>query len=664
MTIVASIVASACCITGIVTHVAHNVACSGIVKPDDGRPAMWFAGENNANVVAEIVGADAIATGDRVEICGETSALGFAPGIAAKSIRYLGKGAFGPAEEVRLRDLDWGVKDNERVAMTGVLTSVKPADAKHVRLSVETADGAFAVEAPASFADWPSLIDAELRLEGPAMSLFNVRGEFIGVLLHIESPDGVSVVSPAGDSFARPITPLGSIMPYSPSGPDLHRRHVKGVVTYVREGVCGWLQDGDATLKVYASGTDAKPGDEVEAVGFVSREEGLGRLVSATVRVVGHPGLPEPIRIGWVELGSYPVDTSGKFLNFDGRRVVFDGKLLSCVALSKGVELLVEADQGHCVEVFCDEKIPGLSPGDAAWGPTLSVVGVMELEQVPGVPEGQMPEISSWNIRVASASDIEIFHNDAWASHQIARVFNYIVVGLLALASVAFVVFAVYLVRLRAEHRRQDILVAERKRMAADLHDTLEQHLAGARMMLNSAVKFTPDVPDGVKSAVSSADELLAHAKSEMRARIFDMRSDVLFTLGPEKVIKSIAERIAKSGVVKSHVRLRGLPEHIPEAMFSEIVFIVQEAITNAVKHGHCRNIAITVDPQGEGFALAVANDGEPFDADAVLGPEAGHYGLSGMKERAKRTGINLSFGRSGRWTVVRLVVGSALRRR
>ena len=82
------------------------------------------------------------------------------------------------------------------------------------------------------------------------------------------------------------------------------------------------------------------------------------------------------------------------------------------------------------------------------------------------------------------------------------------------------------------------------------------------------------------------------------------------------------------------------------------------------MKHGRCRNIAITSDPQGEGFVLAVANDGEPFDPDAVLGPEAGHYGLSGMRERAKRTGIDLSFARSGRWTVVRLAVGNAQRRR
>jgi len=664
VTLLPSIIASACCITGSVTHVAHNVACSGIVKPDDGRPAMWFAGENNANIVAEIAGADEIVLGDRVEICGETSALGFAPGIAAKRIRFLGKGVLAPAEEVRLRDLDWGVRDNECVALTGVLTSVKPADANHVRLSVETRDGAFAAETLMSFADWPSLVDAELRLEGPAMSLFNVRGEFIGVLMYIESPEGIRVVSPAGDSFARPLTPLGSIMPYSPSGPDLHRRHVRGVVTYVREGICGWLQDGDATLKVYASNTDAKPGDEVEAVGFVSREEGLGRLVSATVRVVGHPGLPKPIRVGWVEFGSYPVDTNGKFLNFDGRRVVFDAKLLSCVSSSDGVELLVEADQGHRVEVFCDEEIPGLSTGDAAWGPTLSVVGVMELEQVPEVPEGQMPEISCWNVRVASASDIKILHNEAWKSHQVVRLFNYLAAGLLVLAAAAFVVFVVYLVRLRAERRRQDILAAEHKRMAADLHDTLEQHLAGARMMLNSAVTFTPDVPEGVRSAVSSANELLAHAKSEMRARIFDMRSDVLFTQSPEKVIKSISDRIAETGVVKSRVRLRGLPDHLPESLFSEIVFIVQEAITNAVKHGRCRNIAITGDPQGEGFVLAVANDGEPFDADAVLGPEAGHYGLSGMRERAKRTGIDLSFARSGRWTVVRLAVGRARLRR
>ena len=83
---------------------------------------------------------------------------------------------------------------------------------------------------------------------------------------------------------------------------------------------------------------------------------------------------------------------------------------------------------------------------------------------------------------------------------------------------------------------------------------------------------------------------------------------------------------------------------------------MVQEAVSNAVKHGRARRIAIVSDPlPGGGFALSVLNDGAPFDAATALGPETGHFGISGMRARAARSGFALSFARRRGWTEVRL---------
>lgn len=657
MILPALVLAATCCVTGNVTFVAHDRERSGILEPDDGTPAFWFAGENNSEIVSSLVGAESLSPGDRVLIRGERSALGFAPGMVAREIVYLGRGGLRPAPEMRLRDLDWGVMDNACVALCGVLTAVKETDDAYVRLTLATKDGSFAAEAPKSAADWSRLVDATLRLEGSAMSRFNIRSEFIGVMLQVVSADGVEVLSAPDDPFARPLTPLDGVLSYSLAGPDLHRRHVKGVVTYVRPGEFLWLADGTATLKVRTVDTEARVGDEVEAVGFATRQYGLGSLDSASLRVVGHPGVPEAVHVGWVELGSYPVDTAGKFRNFDGRRVSLEGRVLSALEDASGHALVVESEKGHLVNVRIDGRDAGLSPSEISWGPTLRITGVLELEQEKGIPEGQMPAIQGWTLRVGDPSDVVILHNADWAAHAADIGWHRTVLVFAALAALALVGFVVYLIRLRGERRRLGILTAERKRMAADLHDTLEQHLAGARMVLNSAVAFTPDVPANVKAAVANANELLAHAKSEMRARIFDMRSDVLFTQGPEKVIRGIADKIGSSGVVKVRTRLRGLPEHLTEQVFSEMVFITQEALTNAIKHGKAKNIVIAADPQESGFALTVANDGEPFDPSKALGPEAGHYGLSGMRERAKRAGIGLAFEHAGRWMTVRMTV-------
>ena len=51
-------------------------------------------------------------------------------------------------------------------------------------------------------------------------------------------------------------------------------------------------------------------------------------------------------------------------------------------------------------------------------------------------------------------------------------------------------------------------------------------------------------------------------------------------------------------------------------------------------------------------------NDGEPFNVSEALGPETAHFGLAGMRERAVRSGMKISFGTKGRWTGVRIEIG------
>ena len=96
-------------------------------------------------------------------------------------------------------------------------------------------------------------------------------------------------------------------------------------------------------------------------------------------------------------------------------------------------------------------------------------------------------------------------------------------------------------------------------------------------------------------------------------------------------------------------------PDIVGEAK-SDLIAIVQEAVTNAIRHGRARRIAILAGRTGGGrFALSVLNDGAPFDAATALGPETGHFGISGMRARAARSGFALSFARRRDWTEVRL---------
>jgi signal transduction histidine kinase len=179
-------------------------------------------------------------------------------------------------------------------------------------------------------------------------------------------------------------------------------------------------------------------------------------------------------------------------------------------------------------------------------------------------------------------------------------------------------------------------------------------------MLMESSLSIAPDVPPAVEEAVKGAAAVLAHAKSEIRATIFNLRCDEMFDRRPEDVFREMMRHLDR-GKVNARCRLRGMPDHLPGAFFSDLIGIVQEATTNALKHGRAKNIVLVSDPSTgngkRGFVLRVLNDGEPFDAAAALGPEAGHFGLAGMRERAKRNGMRISWETEGRWTSVRVEV-------
>jgi len=205
---------------------------------------------------------------------------------------------------------------------------------------------------------------------------------------------------------------------------------------------------------------------------------------------------------------------------------------------------------------------------------------------------------------------------------------------------------------------RLQAVIAERRRMAADLHDSIEQHLAGARLYLDSMLpEDGSPAPDALKP-VELAREILVSVKREIRDTIWNLRIDELTEKRPKDVLMSLAEKLASTTAVRVETSLKGLPDSLPEGAFSDMLYIVQESVTNAIKHGGATRILIASDalPPGK-FALGIINNGRQFDTRHALGPEAGHYGLSGMRERARRNGFAVAVESNPHVTSVRLEI-------
>lgn len=645
-----------CCVTGVVTYAASWVENSGIVAAVDDLNGcgVWFSGDVNGQVVAKLVGAERLEVGQVVEITGETSRLGFAPGVKADCIAVLGSlSAFPSPEELRLRDFDWGVMDNRRSRISGVLMSATPDSiAGYTRLRLATPDGDFIAHVPDEPERWKDAVDAELTLCGIAMSIFNIRGEFIGLQMEVISSADVKIVKSAPDAFASALVPLSDILPYSAAPHTPHRRRVRGTVTHVSPESLVYLQSEDGALRVRTATHGLSPGDIVEAVGFPRLENGLGLLDSAEVRRISGGERPSTVEVAWRELHAYPINPDGSYKNLDARLVATTARLMAI----DGRNLAVEVD-GVRVRVVMGEDLPDAIVECASANPTLRLTGVLSILQDAGLPEGRVPSISGWRLDVDGVRDVALLPSKELSHFRMMRNIQYVVVALGGIVAVLAVFLLVRFIRSQNTYRRLDILTQERKRMAGDLHDTIEQNLVAVKMLLSTSVSLSPETPEGVKEAVRAASEMLMSTKAEIRETIFNLRNDELFRRSSPEVIRSLAKRLSGGGLVKVRTMLRGLPESLPKAVFSDVIFIVQEAVTNALKHGRAKTVAIVTDPAVDGFVLRVVNDGAPFDPATALGPETGHFGLSGMAERARRNGIRFSIGVENGKTAVRLEV-------
>jgi signal transduction histidine kinase len=247
-------------------------------------------------------------------------------------------------------------------------------------------------------------------------------------------------------------------------------------------------------------------------------------------------------------------------------------------------------------------------------------------------------------INVSDSADIALMPDLSYLAAKRDRRVMFAAGAFVALLALGLVIFAVVIFRQRRRNFRANTVMAERKRMADDLHDTIEQHLAGAMMLVRLG-----------KS--KEAQDVLAHAKREMRDIVWGLMNDDMMRLSPTEMLREMAKNENRKGIYRVDTKLEGLPASMDASSMRDLSLIVREAIGNAVKHGGAKKIAIAGEPTSTGWRLRVANDGAAFDPAAAPGPAEGHFGVEGMRQRARRIGAGVSFSVRNGWTVLDLEV-------
>ena len=639
-------------VTGVVTYVHSWIHCTCVVvSPEDpnGR-GVYASGSVPGDPPGELCGCDRLTVGDLVAIRSRCSKFLLEPGLTVSSFERIGSVSLPDPLEFRYADLATGSCNNRRVRVKGVVRSVSQAEVNGRDLYLITlgmADGVLVVRTSVE-RDWRSLIDAEVSVDGVVFPLINNRFEFLAPELEAVGPDPVTVLRepPA----VIPEVRIDGSMSRARKTYDRHRCRVIGEVTErSADGRRFTIQRAGTALAVHCLGEAPVIGMKVEAIGFPQMEQDVAGITAATWRDVPESGVrAEPMDISLDNFAEYKVGVVDLAqVDLCNRLVRIRAKLLSEPIVDNGrLRLDLEADGYQFFATLPLDRSADITDRLRDM-PSVRVTGVLRLEFARSVSDARYRSLGSVELRMRDSSDVEIIGDVDYRWRRFERVMRS--VGLWAL--IPLCLFPLLALHFRYHrHLRTRALLADRRRIAHDLHDSISQHMAGAKLLLDTVRSNPGSLSEAQLAALSAADGVLGEARREMREAILDLQNDDLLLKPLEDLIRRFAADLNASGKVRVRVKLRGIPAVFPPGMKRDLLAIVREASSNAISHGEAKNIVVVSDPAagGDGFTLGVYNDGAPFDADSAPGPEQGHFGLTGIRERALRCGFEAKFTDTG----------------
>ena len=194
---------------------------------------------------------------------------------------------------------------------------------------------------------------------------------------------------------------------------------------------------------------------------------------------------------------------------------------------------------------------------------------------------------------------------------------------------------AIYLTELADEGRRtaeQNATIAERTRLAAEIHDGLQQLLLASQLWIG-VLRSATDSPDRGEVAIGHLETLLQRAVLEARRTVHALRPSTLDE--QDGLIAALHElcRQTTTNALSCRVTLRGEVPPLAEGVQDQLYRIVQEAVSNSVKHARAQTIVIGIEATMNALSLKVNDDGHGTSSEDLW---VRGFGLKSMRERAE----------------------------
>jgi signal transduction histidine kinase len=231
---------------------------------------------------------------------------------------------------------------------------------------------------------------------------------------------------------------------------------------------------------------------------------------------------------------------------------------------------------------------------------------------------------------------------------------------ILCIVSGVLILWVIYRLRVlqisRAIGARFDARLAERTRMARDLHDTFLQTIQGSKLVADDALELSTD-PIRMRRAMEQLSVWLAQAMQEGRAALNSLRTATTQTNDLAEALR----RVTEDGLIPSSMAVTfsviGDAREMHPIVRDEIYRIGYEAIHNACTHSGASQLEVEL-RYARDLALRVGDNGTGIDPAIADRGKDGHFGLQGMRERAARIGGKLTLGSSSNsGTEIKLIV-------
>ncbi len=620
------------------------------VVTDNDSPQAVFVQDATGGTFFRPGGVVALRPGDEVEIHGFTEPALYVPGIVRATFQVVGRSALPEATVATYADLVSGRFHYQRVSVEGVVRSVASVDENWMSLRLVQGTQIVEVFIRASPESERVAIDSRVRVCGLASGQINPSRQLVQPYVQAASWRDVEELEPAPAAHDMRMVSTKELLTFNTTGHTRRRVRLRGTVLAAFPDGMAFLRDEEGAVAVKFSRPGlVEVGDQAEVIGFPEMSQFSASLVDAGVlsREPGTP--PEAVETTLPELIARRLDCE---------LVTVTATVVEWLREGEGVALTLRGD-GQIVRA----RIPSTVVGPEA-GAEVRVTGICQVESIR--PQAYLSTPAAVSLRVRLPEDVRVVRSPPWWN---ARRLMFALVAVSGLALMA----AMWILGLRRQVRRQtaalrgkierESALEERQRLAREFHDTLEQDLTGVSLQLSTATARNFD--EKGRGLVAASRNLVERIQLETRLLVSDLRESGDGAMGPVDLVAMlhtiVGERlIGDQLTLRVETTLDACPVPAPSA--HHLRMMVQESITNALKHAQAKIIRLGLELQDEGLVIRIADDGRGFDPSAETFGKPGHFGCIGMRERCQKIGATVSWHlATGGGTEVEIVLKSPI---